>query len=155
MERGQQLKIALVGSSGGHLTHLLALNDWWEQHDRFWVTFDKPDARAVLEAERTYWCHFPTNRNLRNLLRNTLLAWRVLRQERPDVIVSSGAAVAVPFFYIGKLLGCATVYLEVYDRIEHPTLTARLVQPVTDRMLVQWEEQLTLYRRTELVGELL
>lgn len=149
------MKIALVGSSGGHLTHLLALSDWWRRHDRFWVTFDKKDARAALATERSYWCHFPTNRNFRNLLRNTALAWRVIREERPDVIVSSGAAVAVPFFYIGKLFGCATVYLEVYDRIEHATLTARLVRPVTDRMLVQWEEQQKLYRNTELVGELL
>lgn len=155
MERGTAVKVALVGSSGGHLTHLLALSDWWQRHDRFWVTFDKPDARAALASERTYWCHFPTNRDLGNLLRNTRLAWRVLRSERPDVIVSTGAAVAVPFFFLGKLFGAATVYLEVYDRIDRATLTGRLVRPVTDRMLVQWQEQLALYPGAELVGELL
>ena len=52
-----------------------------------------------------YGCHYPTNRNLKNLIRNTFLAIKVLRKERPDVIISSGAAVAVPFFYIGKLMG--------------------------------------------------
>lgn len=148
-------KVALVGSSGGHLTHLMALEGWWRRHDRFWVTFDKPDARAALAAERVFWCHFPTNRHLGNLVRNTIVALRVLLRERPNVIISSGAAVAVPFFYLGKALGACTVYLEVYDRIHRRTLTARLVRPVTDRFLVQWPEQVELYPGAELVGEIL
>jgi len=155
MDNGVRYKVALVGSSGGHLTHLLALDGWWRKHDRFFVTFDKPDARSALEGERSYWCHYPTNRNLKNLVRNTVLALRVLRRERPDVIVSSGAAVAVPFFYLGKLFGARTVYLEVYDRVDGPTLTGRLVRPVTDRFLVQWPEQLRFYPGAEVVGELL
>lgn len=149
------MKIALVGSSGGHLTHLLALRPWWSGKDRFWVTFDKPDATSRLDGERTYWCHYPTNRHATNLLKNTWLAWRVLRRERPDVVVSSGAAVAIPFFYLAKLFGARTVYLEVYDRIDSRTITGRLVRPVTDRFLVQWEEQRHLYRGAEVVGEIL
>ena len=66
--------------------------------------------------------HHPTNRNLRNLLRNTLLAWRILVRERPDAIISSGAAVAVPFFWLGRLFFDAkTVFIEVIDRVEGPT----------------------------------
>lgn len=44
----KKLKICLVGSSGGHLTHLYMLKPFWEKHDRFWVTFDKEDARSLL-----------------------------------------------------------------------------------------------------------
>ncbi|MDF1523279.1 MAG: PssD/Cps14F family polysaccharide biosynthesis glycosyltransferase [Trueperaceae bacterium] len=149
------MKIALVGSSGGHLTHLLLMKPWWEKHDRFWVTFDKPDARSALIGERTFWCHHPTNRNLPNLLRNTGLAWRVLQAERPDVIISTGAAVAVPFFALGRLLGALTVYVEVYDRIDSPTLTGRLVYPIAHRFVVQWPEQQRFYPKAELFGELL
>ena len=57
-------RVALVGSSGGHLTHLLALREFWAPLDRFWVTFDTPDAVSRLAGERTYWCHHPTNRNI-------------------------------------------------------------------------------------------
>ena len=87
-----------------------------------------------------YPCHFPTNRNLKNLVKNTFLAIKVLKKEKPDVIISSGAAVAVPFFYIGKLFGAKTVYIEVFDRIDKPTVTGKLVYPVTDKFIVQWEE---------------
>ena len=149
------MKIALVGSSGGHLTHLLLMKPWWEKHDRFWVTFDKPDARSALVGERTFWCHHPTNRNIPNLVRNTLLAWRVLAAERPDVVISTGAAVAVPFFVLGRLFGALTVYVEVYDRIDSPTLTGRLVYPIAHRFVVQWPEQHRFYPKAELFGELL
>lgn len=113
--------------------------------DRFWVTFDKEDANSVLAGERVYHCFFPTNRNLKNAVRNTLLAVRVLRKERPDLIVSSGAAVAVPFFLVGKLIGAKTVYVEVFDRVDAPTLTGRLVRHITDLFVVQWPEMEAVY----------
>ena len=96
--------------------------------------------------------HHPTTRNIGNLLRNLVLALRVLRRERPDVIVSTGAGVAVPFFWVGRLLGCRTVYLEVYDRIDSATMTGRLCRPVTELFLVQWPEQERLYRDTVVAG---
>jgi len=149
------MKIAFVGSSGGHLTQLLLMRPWWERHDRFWVTFDKPDARSGLGDERVYWCHHPTNRNVPNLVRNSALAWRVVRHERPDVIISTGAAVAVPFFVLGRLFGALTVFIEVYDRVASPTLTGRLVYPIAHRFVVQWPEQQRFYPKAELFGELL
>lgn len=146
------MKICLVGSSGGHLTHLYLLKPFWEKKERFWVTFDKEDARSILENETFYPCHFPTNRNLKNLIKNTILAFNILRKEHPDVIISSGAAVAVPFFYLGKLFGAKTVYIEVFDRIDAPTLTGKLVYPVTDKFIVQWEEMKKVYPKAINLG---
>ena len=96
------IKVCLVGSSGGHLTHLYMLKPFWSTRERFWVTFDKEDARSLLKDEKMYPCYFPTNRSLKALIKNTKIAWKVLRKERPDLIISSGAAVSVPFFYLGS-----------------------------------------------------
>lgn len=148
------LKVCLVGSSGGHLTHLYMLKPFWSSKERFWVTFDKEDARSLLKGETVYPCYFPTNRNIKNLIRNTVLAIRILRKERPDLIVSSGAAVAVPFFYIGKLMGKKVIYIEVYDRIDKPTLTGRLVYPIADCFIVQWEEQKKVYKKAVNLGSI-
>jgi len=148
------MKICLVGSSGGHLTHLYMLKPFWQNHDRVWVTFDKADAKSLLQNETMYPCHYPTNRNIKNLLRNTVVAWKVLRKEKPDLIISSGAAVAVPFFYLGKLFGAKTVYIEVFDRIDKPTLTGKLVHPITDLFVVQWEEMLDVYSKAVNLGSI-
>lgn len=148
------MKLCLVGSSGGHLTHLYMLKPFWTTKERFWVTFDKEDARSLLKDEKVYPCYFPTNRNIKNLIRNTFLAIKILRKEKPDVIISSGAAVAVPFFYLGKLFGTKTVYIEVFDRIDKPTLTGKLVYPVTDRFIVQWEEMKKVYPKAINLGSI-
>ena len=148
------MKVCLVGSSGGHLTHLYMLKPFWRDKDRFWVTFDKEDARSILAGERVYHCYYPTNRNLKNLFRNTFLALEVLRKERPDLLISSGAAAAVPFFYIAKLMGKKLIYIEVYDRIDKPTLTGRLVYPIVDCFIVQWEEQKQVYKKAVNLGSI-
>jgi len=149
------LDLLLVCSSGGHLAQLAALSPWTSRHARHWVCFDTPDAVSLLRGERVTWAHHPTTRNLVNLLRNLVLAWRLLTRERPDVVLSTGAGTALPFFVIARLRGIPTVYLEVYDRIDTPTLTGRLCRPFTDRMLVQWDEQARLYRGAEVVGVVL
>lgn len=146
------MKIALVCSSGGHLTHMYLLKKFWENEDRFWVTFDKTDAKSILKEERFYPCYYPTNRNVKNTIKNTILAFKILRKEKPDLIISSGAAVAVPFFWLGKLFGAKTVYIEIFDRIDKPTLTGKLVYPVTDKFIVQWEELKKVYPKAINLG---
>ena len=148
-------RVLLVCSSGGHLAQLLRLSPWWKNHERSWVTFRKPDAVSLLAGERVHWAFHPTTRHVVNLVRNTGLAWRVLRAERPDVVVSNGAGVAVPFFIFARLMRRTTVYIEVYDRIDSPTLTARICRPFTDLFCVQWPEQQQFYRGSIMVGRLL
>lgn len=148
------MKVCLVGSSGGHLTHLYMLKPFWKNKERFWVTFDKEDARSLLEGEKMYPCYYPTNRSLKALIINTRLAFKVLKKERPDLIISSGAAVAVPFFYIGKLYGAKTIYIEVFDRIDHSTMTGKMVYPVTDKFIVQWEEMKEVYPKAINLGSI-
>lgn len=149
------IRLGLVGSSGGHLAQLIALRPLWEEYDRFWVTFPTEDARSLLAGERVYWCHHPTNRNLKNLIRNTVLALKVLKKERPTHLISTGAAVAVPFFYVGRMVGARLVFIETFDRIDTPTVTGRMIHPITQHVLVQWPEQRALYRKAEVVGPLL
>ncbi len=148
------MKICMVGSSGGHLTHLMQLKEWWDNEERFWVTFEKEDSKSILKDEKKYWCHFPTNRNIKNLIKNTFLAIRILIREKPNLILSTGAAPAIPFFYIGKLFGAKLVYIEVYDRIEKPTLTGKIVYPICDLFILQWEEQKKFYPKGEMLGGL-
>jgi UDP-N-acetylglucosamine:LPS N-acetylglucosamine transferase len=149
------MKIALVCSSGGHLAQLHRLEPWWRDHDRVWVTFETVDATSLLADERTVWAYHPTTRNVPNALRNLRVAWRVLRSERPDVVVSDGAGVAVPFFLLARLFGIAAVFIEVYDRIDKRTLTGTLVYPFTDLFCAQWQDQVHLYPRAVDVGALL
>lgn len=131
-------KVLLVCSSGGHLLQLYSLlGPLWSRYDRAWVCFDKADARSLLSGERVTWAFSPTNRNVPNLVRNALLARRVLRAERPDVVVSSGAGVGVPFIALARTMGIETIYLESFARKSNLSLTGRLLYPVARHFVVQ------------------
>jgi beta-1,4-N-acetylglucosaminyltransferase len=149
------MRVLIVCSSGGHLVQLHNLKPWWERHDRKWVTFEKLDSKSLLAGESVTWAHHPTTRNLGNLARNLALAWRLLRSYQPDLVVSSGAGVAFPFFLVARLLGQRTVYVEVYDRIDSATMTGRLCYPLSDLFLLQWEEQQHIYPKGIVIGGLL
>ena len=150
-----RVEVLFASSAGGHLAQLLQLRPWYEQHSRLWVTFELPDAVSLLDDEVTVWAFHPTTRNIPNLLRNFRLAWTVIRRRRPRVIISSGAGIAVPFFWIGKLFGAKNVYLEVIDRIDSRTLTTRLCSPVTDLIVVQDDAQARLFPGSTVIGRLL
>jgi beta-1,4-N-acetylglucosaminyltransferase len=146
------VKLLLVASSGGHLAELHSLGEFWRAHERTWVSFPTSDAKYLLADERTVWAHHPTNRHLGNLWRNFGLARRVLAEERPDLVLSTGAGVAVPFLAIARRRGIRTVYLESIARIDRLSLTGRIVYPFVDRFWVQWEELAARHRRAEFHG---
>jgi UDP-N-acetylglucosamine:LPS N-acetylglucosamine transferase len=146
------VKALLVASAGGHLQQLVWMAPWWRSHDRVWVTFDTPDARGMLAGERIVPAAHPTNRAPGNALRNLQLARRVLADERPDVVVSTGAGVAVPFLLAARAAGVATVFVEPYDRVDGPSLTGRLVGRVVDCVVLQRREQLAFHPGGVLLG---
>lgn len=150
----EKMKVCLVGSSGGHLTHLYMLKPFWQDKERFWVTFDKEDAKSLLKGEKLYPCYYPTNRNIKNLIKNTIVAWKVLRKEKPDILISSGAAVSVPFFYLGKLMGAKLIYIEVFDRIDKSTMSGKMVYPIVDEFIVEWEEMKKVYPKAVNLGSI-
>lgn len=146
------MRLLMVTSAGGHLAQALSLRSWWQHHERLWITFDTPDAASMLQGEDVRYGYSPTTRNIPNLLRNTRMAREVLASYQPDLIFSTGAGMAVPYFYLGRRQGAATAFLEVVDRVESPTLTGRMVYPVTDHFMVQWPQQQSFYPDASLVG---
>jgi len=147
--------VLLVSTQGGHLAQLLALRDWWGPRDHMWVCPDTPDVQDRLAGERVIRSYSPTTRNAANLMRNMGLAVDVLRRERPSLVVSAGAGVAVPFFAVAWMMRIPTVFIEVYDRVDTPTMSGRLCGPFTTRRIVQWKSQLAFYPDARLVGPLL
>jgi UDP-N-acetylglucosamine:LPS N-acetylglucosamine transferase len=147
-------EVLLVCSSGGHLLLLHQLEPWWSKHRRLWVTFRMADSLSLLRGERVSWAFHPTTRNARNLVRNLRLAWRIIRHQRPSLVVSTGAGVAFPFFVVARLHRIRTVYVEALERIESPSLTARLCYPISSLFLLQWPEQQRFFPRGQVIGAL-
>jgi UDP-N-acetylglucosamine:LPS N-acetylglucosamine transferase len=134
------------------MLQLAALRDVWQDRSRVWVSFEKSDVRSLLAGERVVFAYGPTNRSIKNLLRNLRLAWQVVGRVRPKVIITTGAGVAVPFAWIGRLRGARVVYVESFTRIEGPSLSCRMIAPVADRIYAQWPELAQELRRARYAG---
>lgn len=145
-------KIGIITSRGGHLYQMFRLRPWWKTYSRFWVTFPGEDVVSMLKNERIYYAHYPESRNIINALRNIGIAVRVIVKEKPTLLISCGAGIAPPFFYIGKLFGVRLVFIEPFDFVRYPSVSGKLVEPIVDVLLVQSRRQLAFYKRGKYTG---
>ena len=135
-------KIGLICSPGGHLVEVLQLVEAFEAYSFFFLTYGE---KATLNRKNTYYLsNFA--KNPFSLFAGILKILYVFLKERPRVLFSTGAEIAIPSFYIGKFLfRTKLIYLECSAQVYSPSLTGRWVYPITDLFLVQWEYLLNQY----------
>ena len=148
------MKFCLVSSAGGHFFQLMQLNEVWSKEERFFVTFDKIDVNSLIKDEKKYYAFYPESRNIINAFRNFLLALKILLKEKPDVMISTGAAIAVPFFIVTKFLKIKTIYIEPVDFIFFPSLTGKIIYffNLASLFLVQDKKQKKFYKTAKFWG---
>ena len=151
----KRVQLLLACSAGGHLLQLLALRAAWGEYSRLWITDDKSDARSLLQDEPVEFAYGPPNRHPANVLRNLIMAWRVVRRHRPRVVITTGAGTAVPFALIARLHGARVVYVESITRMTSPSVSCRLIAPFADRVYVQWESLAAAVPRSRYAGTIL
>ncbi|MHC4785690.1 MAG: hypothetical protein ACYTE6_06960 [Planctomycetota bacterium] len=142
--RRKKLTIALVAHSGGHVAELQAVEAAWKGHDFFYVTQRRPWTENLKPAYLTPGPsvrRFATLKVLAMLVMATFVVMWVWLKRRPDVIVTTGGEIALPAFWLGKLIRAKTIFIESYARTEGLSLAARAVRPVTDAFFVQHQEQ--------------
>ena len=142
----------LISSTGGHFRTLVDLKPFWKNKQHCWVTQKSKSTESVLEGEKVYWAFGPTNRNLKNLVQNFFLAWKVIPQEQPKLIVTTGAGESVPFVIVGKLFGSKVIFIESITRVKELSLSAKLVLPIINRLYVRWPQLKTKYPKAELIS---
>jgi beta-1,4-N-acetylglucosaminyltransferase len=123
---------------------MLELREAFAGHTLFYVTYRSERARVLAESERVY--QIPNiGVNPVRLLHAAWLGGGILRRERPEVLVSTGSEIALPFFYLAWLWRIPTIFIESVCRLTSPSQTGRWVYPVSQVFLVQWESLAHVY----------
>lgn len=148
------MKIMLVCTSGGHFATMESLRDFWSQHERVWITDYKADTSSLLSAERVHWLPYQAPRDGLTFLRNIPKSIKVTLAEKPDLIVSTGASIAVNFAITAKLLGIKYMFIESLSRSEELSLSGKLVYPICDELYVQWPSLSERYSKAMFAGQL-
>jgi len=141
----KQINLCLTCSAGGHLTELMHLKECYSKYKRFFVTFKREDTNELAKEEKVYVVEDP-KRNLIKFFKSVFQTFSILSKEHPDIVISTGAGVGVVTCYIAKLFfGSKIIFLESFCRIEEPSLSGKLVFPISDLFFVQWKELLQKY----------
>jgi UDP-N-acetylglucosamine:LPS N-acetylglucosamine transferase len=124
---------------------MMRLLDAFEGHNYFFVTFR---SEVTQNSKNIHLIKFE-GWGLKGkiyLIKYILCAIRILLKERPDVIVSTGGGeIAIPFCYIGKILGAKVIFIETLARINEPSAGGKYIYPISDLFLVQWKSLLNKY----------
>lgn len=147
-------KICLVSSSGGHWEELMCLKPISEKYDSFFVT--EQGGQAVESKLSNIYMLPQINRHEKkfaiHFIRLFFEANRILKKEKPNVVISTGALLAFPFCILVKLRGGKVIYIESFARIKDSSMTGRIVYKFADLFLVQWESMLKVYPKAKYVG---
>jgi len=150
------MKICLACSPGGHLTELRELMEAFSGYDPFYVTIR---TRSTEDLDPSYYVpdsYGATGLHmLLNMVRITIQSARILLRERPDAILSTGADVTIPLCYLGKLMGSKVIFIESVCRVDDLSPTGKILYPISDLFLVQWETLARKYRKAQYWGGLL
>jgi len=117
----------------------------FEGKEYFFVTHKSEYSQHL---ERAYFIEYKEGyiRERITWLKTIFIALRILLKERPDVVISTGGGeIAVPFCYVAKLLGAKVILIETLTRITTKSAAGRLIYPIADLFLVQWEPLLKKY----------
>ena len=149
----RRLRVCLICSVGGHLKQLLKLSDAWKGTEYFYVLFYKPIIDSFRQQERVYLVVSP-ERSLPLFVLNALQSAWVFLRTRPDVVISTGAGVAIATCYIAKLFGKRIVYVEDWCQVDSPGLTGRIIYPIAGLFFIQRESLRRFYPKAVFGGEL-
>lgn len=143
-------KVLFIASTGGHLSELLQLKPLFKKYDSSLIT---EKTKSTIDLKEKYqkvnYLVYGTREHkftypfkfLYNCFKSLILYIKI----KPNVIVTTGTHTAVPMCYIGKLFGSKIIFIETFANSKTKTASGKLVYPIADTFIVQWESMLELY----------
>jgi UDP-N-acetylglucosamine:LPS N-acetylglucosamine transferase len=130
-------RILAVASSGGHWVQLRRLRPAFAGHDVAYLTTDRGHRSEVGDA-RFYAVRDANRTNKLTLLVSALQIGWVLVKERPQIVISTGAAPGYLAIRGARLFGARTVWIDSVANVEDVSMSGRLASELADLCLTQW-----------------
>ncbi len=145
------MKVMFISSMGGHLNELLQLKELFDEVDYRIVTEKTKTTEYLAETYpgKVDYLAYGTKHHLFSYL--FIFAFNILKslvlflKFRPKCVITTGTHTAVPMCYIARLFGAKVVWIETFANAESKTVAGRLVYPIANLFIVQWEKMLELY----------
>lgn len=151
-------RVMFISSTGGHLNELLQLKGMFREYDYSLIT-EKTKSNLYLKKEygkRVAFLIYGTKHHILTypfkLLANCFISLFYYLKYRPDYIITTGVHTAGPMCCIGKIFGSKIIYIETFANMVTKTATGKLLYPISDKFIVQWESMKDLYPKADFGG---
>jgi len=148
----EKLRICLAASAGGHVSQLLKLAGSWDGYETFCVTTTQVVRDKLSGFGEVYVVGECNREHPVRVVAVLLRCIRIMFRQKPDVVISTGAAAGCMLCFLGKMIGAKVVWIDSITNVERLSLSGRMVRYIADLFLVQWPELAGRYKRVEFVG---
>ncbi len=131
-------KALAVASFGGHLVQLQRVVA--PLRDKFEIVYATTDPKAKKESDEStfYFVKDFSRTNPLQLFRSIINFKKIISKEKPDVVVSTGAAPGLAAIMVAKLMGIRTLWIDSLANVEHLSMCGRVASKVATETLTQW-----------------
>ena len=153
-------KVLFIASTGGHLNELLQLKPIFEKYDYNLITEKDKTTENLKDEykEKIAYLKYGTRSKIIsyifvfivNIIKSIYLYFKI----KPKYIVTTGTHTAVPICYISKLFGTKIIFIETFANRNTKTLSGKMVYPIANLFIVQWEDMLKLYPKAVYGGSI-
>lgn len=150
-------RVLFISSTGGHLNELLQLDSLFSKYNSYLITEKtKTNDKLKNKYNNVYYLVYGTKDHIFSyifkFIYNIIKSFILYLKIRPKVIITTGTHTAVPMCYIGKIFGSKIIFIETFANRTTKTLSGKLVYPIANTFIVQWEEMLKLYPKAIYAG---
>lgn len=153
------MKFCLECGEGGHLKEMTQVLEAFSSHEIFFVIVGVESTKDLAKDHKVYYIKDRRRHKLSYVMLNYILiaplCLKILLMERPDAIISTGGLATIPLSYIGKILRIKIIYIESLTRVFNLSGNGRLIYPIADLFLVQWESLVEKYKKAKYWGKVI
>ena len=134
-------KICFIASSGGHLEQINQLKGIMDIYNYFYVT-EKTKATIQIKEKKYFIIDNPRKNIFVFIIRMIILIFQSLKiflNEKPDIIISTGANITIPMCFIAKVFRKKVVFIESFAKIDKPSKTGKILYKIADLFIIQWK----------------
>lgn len=141
-------KICFIASSGGHLEQIKQLKKVEKKYECFYITNKTLSTEKMQEKKYLVNDLYRGKSRCKKVLRIIKMFFEQINiyiQEKPEVIITTGAGIAIPMCLIAKIFRKKVIYIESFARINSTNKSGEFIYKFSDVFIVQWKSLMKFY----------
>lgn len=136
-------KVFAVASIGGHWIQLLRIAKPMEEMYEMVYLCTHPKCETMVEGNKFHLISDYSRWDAWKMIPSFFQLLRIVRKEKPDAIITTGAAPGLMCLLAGKILGKKTIWIDSIANVQHLSASGRIAAKFATRVYTQWKDLAT------------